>query len=160
MNLNTFLKVAGKQMTWTSDGVYQFTGVAVSCMSYVDAWDQLNAVATLERVGYRFHIVYANNGTYFKYDGPGSEYRCMNLFVEDIENGECWLQSARLMRSAKDGKADIRYYRNMALNAPISEIEEKRQRERAMYSWRYFIVDGDAIVTAKELEEKATEKVA
>lgn len=163
MNIQTFLKVAGKKMTLSTDGVYEFTGVAYACMSHVDAWHELNAAVVSERDGYRFHIVYANNGTYFKYDGPGSEYRCINFFVESIKEGECWLESCIIGWTAKDRKDAIRRYRNFALSAPISEIEEGRQGEKSGYTWRYFKNVGEDVLSIKEIkeaEEKATEKVA
>ena len=137
MNTKLFLKLAGKKFTLTSNGEYIFNAPVVDCMTEVQAWHNLCGASVHERDGYRFHLVYALNGTYFKYDGPGSEERCINLFVEDIKTGDCWLNGCLILRSVKDGKKSIRRYRDIALNAPISEIEETRKKEQEMYSYRY-----------------------
>jgi len=137
MKQETFLKLTGKQFKLTSDGAFEFQSSTVECMSEVSAWHDLICSAATERAGYRFHVVYAANGTYFKYDGPFSEERCVNLFVEDIANNECWLEGCLIYRSTKQLKETIRRYRDIALNLTVEDIEAGRKREKEGYTWRY-----------------------
>ena len=160
MNQNVLSKVAGKSFEPTLNGIYNFTGQAITLLEEIDAWHVAYAAVVTERDGYRFHIFYAGNGTYFKNDGPGSEYRCMNLIVEDIKNEDVWMHGCLIYRGAKQAKETIRRYRDIALKAPISEIEENRQSEKSMYTWRYFVCDGEWVRSIKQMEELATEKVA
>lgn len=160
MNQNTLSKVAGKSFEPTLNNEYLFTGMAVSLLQEINAWYEAYAAVATERDGYRFHIFYAGNGTHFKYDGPGSEYRCINLIVEHIESGDTWMKGCLIYRGAKQAKETIRRYRDFALKAPISEIEETRQKEKNEYPWRYFVSDGDTVSSIKEVEARATEKVA
>ena len=160
MTPKSFFKLAGKNFTLTSNGTYMFTGVTVACLIEIDAWHELYASAAYERDGYRFHLVFAGNGHYFKYDGPGTPYQCINLVVEHIESEEAWLHSCKLAWNQKEQKADVRRYRDIALNAPVSEIEEVRNRERSGYSWRYWKVSGENVYSMKKLLEATEEKVA
>jgi len=137
MTQETFLKLTGKSFKLTSDGQFEFQASTVECLKEVRAWFCLGHAAATERNGYRFHIVYAGNGTYFKYDGPGSEDRCINFFIEDIGSNECWMQGCLIYRGAKQAKETIRRYRDMALNLTVEEIEATRAKEREMYSYRY-----------------------
>jgi len=156
MNQNTVSKVAGKKFEPTLNGIYKFSGVAGALLFEIAALPEAYGGVATERDGYRFHIIYAGNGTYFKYNGPGSEYRCINLIAEDIEAGESWIVGCLLYRGAKEAKATIRLYRDIALKSTIPEIEEKRKNEREMYTWRYFKVEGDVVYSIKQLEEKVS----
>ena len=153
MNQNQINKIAGKSFEPTLNGIYNFTGQAITLLEEIQAWYEAYGGVATERDGYRFHIFYAGNGTHFKNDGPGSEYRCINLIVEHIESEETWMHGCLLYRGAKEAKATIRRYRDIALKAPISEIEETRANEKSMYTWRYFVCDGELVKSITQMEE-------
>jgi len=147
MNQTGLSKLAGKSFKQTLD----FTPVAVSLLESIQAWDDVYAFVETERNGYRFHIVYAGNGTYFKYDGPGSEYRCINLIVEHIESKESWMAGCLIYRGVKQAKETIRRYRDIALKSTIDEIEETRQKEKVGYTYRYFVTAGAIVLSIDKL---------
>jgi len=163
MNQKAFLKVAGKSFADTFNDIYQFDPVISSAMDAVDAWGEGYLAAVHSNGKYDFHLVYAGNGTHFKYDGPGSEYRCFNLFVHDTVEGEAWMSGCLIYRGAKEAKAVIRRYRDIAINSSVAEIEETRAKEKNGYPWRYIITKGDEVASIRVFEDeakKATEKVA
>lgn len=154
MNQKQMNKITGKSFEPTLNGIYNFTGVAITLLEEISAWHEAYAGVATERDGYRFHIFYAGNGTYFKNDGPGSEYRCMNLIVEHIESEETWIHMCHLMyRGAKEMKDVLKRYRDIALKAPISEIEETRANEKSMYTWRYFKCEGEFVKSISQMGE-------
>ena len=143
MNQNTINKITGKKFQPTLTGEYIFTGAAIGILVEIQAWIDAHGAVVTERDGYRFHIFYSGNGTYFNYDGPGSESRCMNLIVEHIESEDAWLHSCMRYRGSKEAKTTLRRYRDIALKTEISKIEEKREEEKKDYKYRYYVTKGE-----------------
>jgi len=144
MNRETFLKVAGKKLTTPAEGSNMSLGLS-ALVREIQIDIGMIATAMIERDGYAFYLMYAENGTYFKYDGPGSEYRCFNLIIEDLTTGEVFLDRCLIYRGAKEAKKAIRTFRNRMLELTVSEIEEIKEKEINEYPWRCFTKDGSSV---------------
>lgn len=151
MNSSTFLKVAGKKLTVPEEGTNMSLGLS-ALVREIQIDIGMIATAMIERDGYAFYLMYAENGTYFKYDGPGSEYRCFNLIIEDLTTGEVFLDRCLIYRGAKEAKKAIRTFRNRMLELTVSEIEEIKEKEINEYPWRCFTKDGSSVKSLTELE--------
>ena len=138
MTTPQFLKACGAAMALTTDGVYEFPGQVVSLLSEIRAWDYMTTGATIKKGKYDIHILHAYNGTYFKYDGPGSPEDCITVVAYDTQTHEAFMIGCRIAWSKKECYEHTLAYRKRITDLSIAEIDEKKDEEKQVYSWRFF----------------------
>ena len=138
MNQSKFLRAIGVKAKYTTDGIYEFPGQVVSLLNEICAWEYMTNGAVFKKDKYDIHITHAYNGTYFKYDGPGSPEDCINLIAYDTETGEAFLIGCRIAWNKKECVDRIISYKKLISELTPEKIEERKAVEKKVYTWRFF----------------------